>query len=559
MIVSSLLQLDRNRVFTVAAAHFLAAILGLALIIVIHQTLFHQHLSLFQAGVAYSVLLPLLFLIGVGSFRMLSQLGADALQKLRLELAAQILNLPYEKQEALGGTRINSLLTQDLVTLGEAFRALPILAFNIALLVCSMGYLLWLSPIYFLFYVAVLMISFVTAGVLTKRSAQLMKQLRAQEEKINQNFSALVSGAKELKLNRHRSGVFFHQNLKQDGQRLTSVTMEAEKHNSLVINWITVLVFIVLGCLLLISGSGVSPEPSVMSGFVIMTLFIRGPIVSIASFMPSLMKGEVAWKQINELGFDISLNDNPDITQVSTADAVKNFKKLALNQIEYQYPTVDDEPGFKLGPVNFDVNANDIIFIIGGNGSGKSTLAKVLTGLYPSTAGNITINGNITDRTETVNQLFSGVFFDFHLFEQVIDATGQPADESVIRDWLKRLELEGKVDVEQARLSTLKLSQGQRKRLALMIAACEQRPVLLFDEWAADQDPHFRRVFYRSLLPYLKQQGKTVIAITHDDHYFDCADKLYKLDQGQLSPVNGSFQQLINTEAQPPESVTVNS
>jgi putative ATP-binding cassette transporter len=96
-----------------------------------------------------------------------------------------------------------------------------------------------------------------------------------------------------------------------------------------------------------------------------------------------------------------------------------------------------------------------------------------------------------------------------------------------------------KVEHDGQRLSDVRFSQGQRKRLALLMAAVEQRDCLLLDEWAADQDPQFRQFFYHELLPALQSQGKTIIAITHDDHYFDRADRLLKMDAGCLTEVDG--------------------
>jgi putative ATP-binding cassette transporter len=102
------------------------------------------------------------------------------------------------------------------------------------------------------------------------------------------------------------------------------------------------------------------------------------------------------------------------------------------------------------------------------------------------------------------------------------------------REYLVKLQLNHKLDVKEGVLSTTQLSQGQRKRLALLTAFLEDRSIYLFDEWAADQDPTFKQTFYDSLLPELKARGKTVIVISHDDRYYDVADRLIKLEDGKL-------------------------
>ena len=55
-----------------------------------------------------------------------------------------------------------------------------------------------------------------------------------------------------------------------------------------------------------------------------------------------------------------------------------------------------------------------------------------------------------------------------------------------------------------------------------------------FDEWAADQDPEFRRYFYDVLLPGLKAEGRTLIVVTHDDRYFHVADQVVFMEEGRV-------------------------
>ena len=181
-----------------------------------------------------------------------------------------------------------------------------------------------------------------------------------------------------------------------------------------------------------------------------------------------------------------------------------------------------------------------MIFIIGGNGSGKSTFARLLTGLYRPHTGNVFLNGQPMTELNWPNyrQQFSTVFSDFYLFHQITNGQGQDVPEADIKEWMDRLEMSHKVTQENGRLSDVRYSQGQRKRLALLMAVAEQRGCMLLDEWAADQDPRFRKVFYQQLLPLLKVRGVTVIAITHDDRYFDAADRIFKMDSGQLTELD---------------------
>jgi putative ATP-binding cassette transporter len=156
-------------------------------------------------------------------------------------------------------------------------------------------------------------------------------------------------------------------------------------------------------------------------------------------------------------------------------------------------------------------------------------------GLYEPGKGTIILDGKPVTREnrDDYRQYFSVVFFDFFLFEHLIGiGMKDPGDR--IKRYLEELQLTHKVKVQDGRLSTIELSQGQRKRLALFNAYVEDRPIYIFDEWAADQDPQFKEVFYRDILAELKAAGKTVIVISHDDRYYHLADRIIKLDGGKV-------------------------
>ena len=204
------------------------------------------------------------------------------------------------------------------------------------------------------------------------------------------------------------------------------------------------------------------------------------------------------------------------------------------------------EGGFAVGPINLTIERGEQIFIIGGNGSGKSTLAMLLTGLYQPVSGRILLDGEpIADRNAYL-ALFSAIFTDYHLFQHLL---GPEPKEALVAEWLERLQMGSKLVIEEGFIANIDLSQGQRKRVALLLALAEQREVMLFDEWAADQDPQFRRIFYQVLLPRLKEMGKTVIAISHDDLYFSLADRLLEMRQGQLTELTGERREQVSRDA----------
>jgi putative ATP-binding cassette transporter len=206
-----------------------------------------------------------------------------------------------------------------------------------------------------------------------------------------------------------------------------------------------------------------------------------------------------------------------------------------LINVTHTYHIDQEETSFVLGPINLKLHPQELVFIVGGNGSGKSSLAKLITGLYIPDTGEINLHDKlITDQNrEWYRQHFSVVFSDFYLFEELLGLEDTNLD-ILAEKYLRQLQLDHKVTVKDGQFSTTALSQGQRKRLALLTAYLEDRPIYLFDEWAADQDPLFKDIFYNEILPKLRQQGKTILVISHDDRYFHLADRMIKLDYGKI-------------------------
>ncbi|MCX6635946.1 MAG: ATP-binding cassette domain-containing protein, partial [Acidobacteria bacterium] len=171
----------------------------------------------------------------------------------------------------------------------------------------------------------------------------------------------------------------------------------------------------------------------------------------------------------------------------------------------------------------------------GGNGSGKTTLLKLFTALYQPMQGCIRVDGSeiTAANVQSYRNLFSAIFSDFHLFDK-LHGLRDIAPERV-DDLLRRMDISQKTAFRDGRFSNILLSTGQRKRLALVVSYLEDKPVYVFDEVAADQDPRFRGYFYETLLPELKRAGKTVVVVTHDDRYFHVADRVLGMDYGKLN------------------------
>jgi putative pyoverdin transport system ATP-binding/permease protein len=269
-----------------------------------------------------------------------------------------------------------------------------------------------------------------------------------------------------------------------------------------------------------------------LSGYVLTISYLMRPIGNTLAILPNLSQAGVALRKIDTLGLSLASRAEMLARTTSSPD---EFRQIDIHQATHRYQLAGEEQTFTLGPIDLSLNPGELVFIVGGNGSGKSTLAKLITGLYVPDTGEIRLDGNLIDdrNRELYRQLFSTVFADFYLFDRFIGLRLADGDAQA-KIYLEKLQLTHKVGIAEGQLSTTALSQGQRKRLALLTAYLEDRPIYLFDEWAADQDPFFREIFYQQLLPELKQRGKAVLVISHDDRYFHLADRVLKLDYGKI-------------------------
>jgi putative ATP-binding cassette transporter len=262
-------------------------------------------------------------------------------------------------------------------------------------------------------------------------------------------------------------------------------------------------------------------------------IFYQGKLILVLlAQLPDIIKGQIALSRLRQLTQDqITRQPIRDTLYKSSKERIKPFRTLTLQNIQFAYPTPPGVSGFSLGPINLTARAGEILFIIGGNGSGKTTLMHVLTGLYRPLSGTFSLDDRIVKMTD-YRHYFAAVFNDVHLFERLYGL--DRVDEQQVNRLLAQMDLAPRVRYVDDRFSTLKLSAGQRKRLALVVSLLEDKPIYLFDEWAADQAPDFRRYFYQELLPALKAQGKTLIVVSHDERYFAVADRVIKMEYGQI-------------------------
>jgi putative ATP-binding cassette transporter len=295
---------------------------------------------------------------------------------------------------------------------------------------------------------------------------------------------------------------------------------------------------VLLGALLLaIPLIKLAPQERI--GYTLVVVFMMATLQGVLTkdSMRDYRRASIALQKIEDFERSLTaLHAEPD--SALPEDIKYKFSRLELCDVAFAYHRAGEIHDFIVGPVNLSLVPGEVVFLVGGNGSGKTTLVKVLAGLYAPASGQVRLDGEtITDANrEHYRQHFSAVFADFHLFDRLLGLESTQLDEHA-KKYLAQLELDHVVEVKGGILSTTKLSQGQRKRLALLTAYIEDRPIYIFDEWAADQDPFFKRVFYHNFLPELKARGKAVLVISHDDRYYNVADRIIRLDCGSIVAV----------------------
>lgn len=504
-----------------------------ALIAVINAAVAGIHWSHISAGSIFAGLCVLIPVSAYFSEVLLARLTAQAAHDLRIQLATRILSAPFRLLEEIGAARLLATITEDTRSLTDSIAILPLVITQLAIMGGCLAYLGWLS-----WKLVLLLLGYMIAGSffysLPLRKA--MKYFRLVREEWDKTFKAIrgiTEGIKELKLNHQRREVFTTRQLLPPIANIRRFDISANSLGAMSRRGGQVLFYVLIGVIIFVAPWFTVLERQVLVGYTLTVLFMIGPFTIILAALPVFGRAHVATDKIKSLG--LSLASQPPETLVTAPEDHASWRRLELSEITHTFQDAGAVEEFRLGPLSLAFHPGELVFFVGGNGSGKTTLAKILMGLYEPYKGEVRLDGkaiSLSNRDQ-YRQLFSVVFYDFYLFDQLVSDHLNDLEKTA-QAYLGRLQLDKKIKVANGELSSLELSQGQRKRLALLAAYLEDRPIYIFDEWAADQDPQFKEVFYHQIIPELKSRGKTVIVITHDDHYFHLADRIIKLERGQI-------------------------
>ena len=517
-----------------------SAALGIGLIAFINQRLIATADITVSVLPAFLGLLVLLMAITLGSQLALTTLGHHFVFRLRGEFIKRIMDTPVGQIDKLGSATLLAGLSSDVRNITVAFVRLPELVQGVILTLGSAAYLGWLSGKMLLVTALWIAVTLWTGYLLVQRVYKHLATLREVEDSLYDDFQTVLEGRKELALNRERAEYIFDKIYQPDAERYRQHIIRADTFHLSAVNWSNIMMLGVIGLVFWMANGLGWADTTVAATYSLALLFLRTPLLSAMGALPTLLSAQVAFNKLKQ--FQLA----PYTPAFSRPARHPGWQTLELRDVTFTY----HDGSFSVGPINLTIQRGELLFLIGGNGSGKSTLAMLLTGLYTPASGEILIDGKPlgADEMDAYRQHFSAVFTDVWLFDKLLGPGGEEADPALVETWLHRLKMDHKLTLENGKILNLKLSKGQKKRVALLLALAEGRDIILLDEWAADQDPHFRREFYQVLLPLMKEMGKTVFAISHDDHYFIHADRLLEMRQGVLAELTGDARELASRD-----------
>ncbi|MDP8241223.1 MAG: cyclic peptide export ABC transporter [Candidatus Hatepunaea meridiana] len=462
-------------------------------------------------------------------------ISENIINRIRIRIGDKVRKCNFYELEKLGHTEIYSKLTKDAVVVTQSAPLIISATQCIIMVVLSMIYVAFLSKIAFVIALGVIILSILYYLKNDKIVSKNMRKAMEREVDLFGTLSHILDGFKEIKMNKKKSDEVI------EDLRLDSDDVKNLKIKGLVPyadNYIFSIAFFFALIAIIIF---VLPNLSTSFNDVVVKLttaiiFIVGPISNVVNIFTVLAQSNIAIDNI--YGLEKALDEHKDIIndnkQIVIPDA-KDYNLINIDDMYFEYTDKEGNPVFSVGPINLKIKRNEIIYVVGGNGSGKTTFLKLLTALYYPKYGSISLDkvSLSKENIQSYRELYSIILSEFHLFNKLYGLS--QIDEKHVFELLKLMEIENKTGYVDGRFTNLDLSTGQRKRLALVVTYLEDKEIYVFDEWAADQDPYFRKYFYEELIPDLKKRGKTVIAVTHDDRYYDSCDRVLKMDFGKMT------------------------
>ncbi|UXI66209.1 cyclic peptide export ABC transporter [Tahibacter amnicola] len=461
----------------------------------------------------------------------LMRVAMDVTTDLRKTLYEQIARSPIADLERIGSSKLIATITTDVGRIVIGARAIPDLLISAVTIVGMLGFMAYLNYSVFVVVMQAIVFGVITYQVPVFIANKYFHRSRQRIDLLQEAIQGLIAGAKELKLDADKRERYFADVLMENEYAVLAADKTGNTVMRLAANYGDMISFFVIGVIAYVFINYHAITPSELTGVVMAMLYITTPIAVVIGTVPSVVMAKISLNKVNGIMRSIPAESYP----ARRGGELPAWTELRVRNLCYQHRGSKDEAGFQVGPIDLTIRRGEVTFIVGGNGSGKSTLSKLLTLHYAAASGEILFGDQrLTDENfAAYRQRICSIYSDYYLFDRLL-CEAKPDEAARIKEYMALLKLEGKLVIEARQFSTTALSDGQRKRLALLAALLEDKDLYLFDEWAADQDPSFKEVFYRRIVHELKARGKAVIVISHDDRFFDEADRLIYMDQGRV-------------------------
>jgi putative ATP-binding cassette transporter len=486
--------------------------------------------SQFEIATVYALACVGVLVLRSVSEIILMRVANSVAKKIRWSFYKCISSAALSEIERIGSPRLIAAINIDVPNIVTGGRLLPSVLVNLITVLGILSFLFILNEQAFKLVVYAIFFGAIFYQVPLWFASRILTKIRETQDVLQEAIRGLIYGAKELKLDIHKRN-YYHDKVILEQEK--SILRNSNK-GAVILSSATSLgdltCFFVIGLIgfVFINYHPISQQD--LLTVIMVLLFITGPISILLNSMPTLSLASISYRKFTSLieSMKIELYEEEVYENLS-------WDSITYKDVEYNYPSVGGEPGFKVGPINLTMNKGEVIFMVGANGSGKSTFSKLLTLYYTPTSGNIYFGDSLVDSRSIVSHrlAITAIYTDYYLFDILLQELDKEALNQVIY-YIDKLGLAKKVKLEDGKFSTIELSDGQRKRLALLVSFIEDKQFYLFDEWAADQDPTFKHVFYHEILKVLRDNGKLVVVISHDEQYFEVADRLIVMENGKL-------------------------
>lgn len=476
----------------------------------------------------------LYYLCNMGALLRANVVIEDLLNRLRLDVVDKLRRSELLVADRVGRGSLYSMVAQETNHLSVTFPLLVDGLQQAILLLFAVLYLAFLSPMAFVVFVGAVAVGIAGYLAINRRFRVTLDSLGRRQAALVDAIDGVLGGAKEMRLNSKRGEA-----VERAYRRLSRATenrlVESGEHWAELILLSSLVTYLVLGVVGFAFPGFMPDHTLIVFQLVPVLLFCIGPLAKIVAQSPMFLRAQVGLDGI--LRVQALLGEAGGVSPAEARELARpfaDFTTLSYQGVSFTHRDAAGEPVFTAGPLDLELARGEVLFVVGGNGSGKSTTLRLMCGLYPAAEGRILVDATPVEGRAVagLRELFSAIFVDFHLFDRLYGV--ENAEPERVRRLIEQMGLTGKVTFAEGRFSTTQLSTGQRKRLALIAALLEDRPIYLFDEWSAEQDVHFRRTFYETIIPELKARGKTVVAVTHDERFWGMADRVVKLDLGRV-------------------------